>query len=258
MSHNELSRPLRLIARLDVKGENLIKGIHLEGLRVLGNPNDFARLYYGQGADEILFMDIVASLYGRSNLIEIVRSTADSVFIPITVGGGVRSIEDVKNLLRSGADKVAINTAAVKNPGLISQVSERFGSQCMVLSVEAKRVESGRWEVYTDSGREKTGVDVVEWCKQGIELGAGEILLTSIDQEGTRSGFDLGLLQAVQLFAPVPLIISGGYGMPQHLRDAIHSGADAVAFADCIHYQRSDFFALRQIAREENSWVRSI
>lgn len=254
---NKFSKPLRLIARLDVKGENLIKGIHLEGLRVIGNPRLFARKYYESGADEILYLDIVASLYGRSNLLDIVRNTAEDVFIPITVGGGVRSVDDAKDLLRAGADKIAINTAAVKNPELIGQVSKKFGSQCMVLSVEAKRVESDRWEVYTDCGRERTGVDVVEWCQRGVELGAGEILLTSIDQEGTRSGFDVSLLKAVESTVSVPIIISGGYGSHQDLRNVINADADAVAFADCLHYERASFTELKQVAREEKARVRS-
>lgn len=249
-------RPFRLIARLDVKGENLIKGVHLEGLRVIGDPQKYARHYYEQGADELIYMDIVASLYGRSNLVEIVRRAAHDVFVPLTVGGGVRSVDDVTNLLRAGADKVAINTAAVHRPELIREVAQKFGSQCMVLSIEAKRHGEGHWEIYTDCGREKSGLDVVEWVKRGIALGAGEILLTSIDQEGTRKGFDLQLLKAVQVISPVPVIASGGYGEPQHLRDAINAGADAVAFADALHYERATLAELRGIAAEMNVKVR--
>ena len=176
----------RLIARLDVKGENLIKGVHLEGLRVIGPPEQYAKAYYEQGADEIIYMDIVASLYGRSNLVHIVRRTAHNVFVPITVGGGVRSVADAESLLRAGADKVAINSAVVRNPALISDVARRFGSQCMVLSIEAKRQNEGGWEVYTDCGRERTGLDAVAWAVRGVSLGAGEILVTSIDKEGTQ------------------------------------------------------------------------
>lgn len=249
-------RPVRLIARLDVKGENLIKGIHLEGLRVIGDPQQYARQYYEQGADELIYMDIVASLYGRSNLVEIVRRTARDVFVPLTVGGGIRSIDDVTDLLRAGADKVAINTAAVHRPELIKEVAQKFGSQCMVLSIEAKRHGNQHWEIYTDCGREKSGIDAIEWIKRGIELGAGEILLTSIDQEGTRKGFDLDLLKAVEDISPVPVIVSGGYGEPQHLRDAITCGADALAFADTLHYKRASLHDLRGIAAEMNVKVR--
>ena len=166
---------LRLIARLDIKGPNLIKGVHLEGLRVVGDPQEHARRYYEEGADELLYMDIVASLYGRNNLTEIVRRAAHDVFVPMTVGGGIRKLEDVKEILRAGADKVAINTAAIGRPDHIREVARRFGSQCMVLSIEAKRVAPGRWEAYTDNGRQRTGQDVISWVQRGVELGAGEI-----------------------------------------------------------------------------------
>lgn len=249
-------RSVRLIARLDIKGENLIKGVHLEGLRVIGDPQMYARRYYEQGADELIYMDIVASLYGRSNLVDIVRRAARDIFVPLTVGGGIRSIEDVTSLLRSGADKVAINTAAVNRPELITEVAQKFGSQCMVLSIEAKRQGDNRWEVYTDCGRERSGLDVLDWAKRGIELGAGEVLLTSIDQEGTRNGFDLDLLEAINKFAKVPVIISGGYGEAQHLRAAIDFAADAVAFADALHYERTNLAELRKIAAEMDVKVR--
>lgn len=252
------NRPLRLIARLDIKGENLIKGVHLEGLRVIGNPQEYARRYYEQGADELIYMDIVASLYGRSSLLEIVRRTARDVFVPLTVGGGVRSIDDVTKLLRAGADKVAINTAAVHRPELIKEVAQKFGSQCMVLSIEAKRHGENYWEIYTDCGREKSGLDAIGWIKRGIELGAGEVLLTSIDQEGTRKGFDLQLLQAVEAISTIPVIVSGGYGEAKHLRDAINCGADAVACADALHYERTTFSELRGIAGEMSVKVRMV
>lgn len=249
-------RSVRLIARLDVKGENLIKGVHLEGLRVIGDPQEYARRYYEQGADELIYMDIVASLYGRSNLVDIVRRAAHDVFVPLTVGGGIRSIADVTDLLRAGADKVAINTAAVKRPELITEIAQKFGSQCMVLSIEAKRHRENEWEVYTDCGREKSGMDVIEWVTRGIELGAGEILLTSIDQEGTRKGFDLLLLEAVNSVATVPVIISGGYGEPEHLLKAIGVGTDGVAFADALHYDRTTLVELRNIAAKTAIKVR--
>ena len=250
-------KPIRLIARLDVKGKNLIKGVHLEGLRVIGDPQEYARRYYEEGADELIYMDIVASLYGRSNLKEIVRRTAHDVFVPMTVGGGIRTVEDVSDLLRVGADKVAINTAAVRRPQLIAEVSRRFGSQCMVLSVEAKRVAAERWEVYTDCGRERSGVDVIEWVKKGVELGAGEILITSIDQEGTRKGFDLELTRAVADAVDVPVIASGGYGESRHLLEAVNCDADAVAIADALHFQRTTLGEIRSEAKALGISVRA-
>ena len=249
-------RNARLIARLDVKGPNLIKGIHLEGLRVIGDPQQFACQYYEQGADELIYIDIVASLYGRNNLSDIVSKTAQNVFVPMTVGGGIRSIEDVRSMLRAGADKIAINTAAVHNPPLISDVARTFGSQCMVLSVEAKRRDSGGWEAFTDNGREATGVDVVSWCQQAYELGAGEILLTSVDQEGTRKGFDTALIEAVSAVVPIPVIASGVMGNVDHMLTAFSKGADAVAIADLLHYRRSDMPVLRAAAANAGFPVR--
>ncbi len=248
----------RLIARLDVKGENLIKGVHLEGLRIMGDPQEYARRYYEQGADELIYLDIVASLYGRSKLVDIVRRAAHDVFVPLTVGGGVRSVDDVSELLRAGADKVAVNTAAVKRPELISEVSRRFGSQCMVLSIEAKRHAPGRWEIYTDSGREGTGVDAIEWARRGVQLGAGEILLTSIDAEGTRKGFDTDLVRAISESVDVPVIASGGFGEKAHLGDVHAAGADAIAFADALHYNRFTLKEVRAMAREQSIPVRDI
>lgn len=250
---------VRLIARLDIKGPNLIKGVHLEGLRVIGDPQEYARRYYEQGADELIYIDIVASLYGRSKLTDIVRRAAHDVFVPMTVGGGVRGVDDVRDLLRAGADKVAINTAAVRRPELITEVSRRFGSQCMVLSIEAKQQAEGRWEVYTDCGRERSGVDAVEWARRGVELGAGEILVTSIDREGTRKGFDIPLTRAISHAVSVPVIASGGYGEPAHLDAVVRDGAaDAVAFADALHYQRTTLPALRQHAQRGGIAVRAL
>jgi cyclase len=213
---------LRLIPRLDIKGPNLVKGIHLEGLRVMGDPQEFSRRYYEEGADELIYIDIVASLYGRNNLTEIVSRTATNVFIPITVGGGVRSVEDVNKLLRAGADKVAINT------------------------IEAKQIAPGRWEAYTDNGREKTGVDVLNWAKRSVELGAGEILLTSVDREGTRKGFDVELVRTIAKAVSVPVIACGGMGKIEHLVSVIRDGcADAVAMADVLHYKRLTLAEIR-------------
>src|SRR5262245_60549349 len=178
----------RLIARLDIKAPWLIKGIHLEGLRKIGDPAEHARRYYQMGIDEIVYMDIVASLYDRNSLHDIVRLTTEDVFIPITVGGGIRSVKDVETMMRCGADKVAVNTAVVRRPELITEIANQFGSQCVVLSIEAKQIAPDRWEAYTDNGREHTRLDVVEWARRAVDLGAGEILLTSVDREGTRKG----------------------------------------------------------------------
>lgn len=236
----------RLIPRLDIKGPNLIKGINLEGLRVIGDPKAYARKYYEDGADELLYVDVVASLYGRNSLHEIVRRSVQDVFVPLTVTGGIRSVDDVREMLRSGADKVGINTAATKRPELIREVARKFGSQCMVLSIEAKQVAPGRWEAYTDNGREPTGLDVVEWARQGVELGAGEILLTSIDNEGTRHGFETTLIRAVATAVQVPVIASGGMGKPVDAVTAVKSGcADAVAMADILHYNRATLADIR-------------
>ncbi len=240
---------VRLIPRLDIKGPNLIKGVNLEGLRVVGDPQAFARQYYEEGADELLYMDSVASLYGRNNLTDIVRYTAENVFIPLTVGGGVRSLDDAERLLRSGADKIAINTAATQRPELVTEVSRHFGSQCMVLGIEAKRRGDGGWEAYTDNGREDSGLDVVDWARRGQDLGAGEILLTSVDQEGTRKGFDIALSKAVSEAVSIPVIVSGGLGHPDHLVAAVREGAaDAVAVAHALHYRRHGLAELRAAA----------
>lgn len=231
-------KKIRLISRLDIKGKNLIKSVNLEGLRVIGNPSEHAIKYYNEGADEILYIDVVASLYGRNNLSEILSESVRNVFIPITVGGGIRSIEDAKHILRSGADKVAINTAATANPTLLSEIADVFGSQAVVLSVEAKNRGDGEWEVMTDNGREKTGMDVLEWCSRSVDLGVGEILITSIDKEGTRQGYDLSLIKAVNDNVSVPVIASGGMGSIEDIKDVIELGVDAAAVADAIHYNR--------------------
>jgi cyclase len=250
---------VRLIARLDIKAPNLIKGIHLEGLRVVGDPGKHALRYYAEGADELLYMDIVASLYQRNHLASLVRYTAENVFIPLTVGGGIRSIDDVAALLREGADKVAINTAATERPELLHEVSRRFGSQCTVLGIEAKKQSQGNWEAYTDNGREPTGLDVIEWAKRGEQLGAGEILLTSVDQEGTRKGFDLELCHAVSTQVSIPVILSGGMGASKHLLQAAGEGkADAMAMADVIHYERIGFREMKDVMAAAGLDVRQV
>ncbi len=250
-------RNLRLIARMDIKGPNLIKGIHLEGLRVIGDPADYAINYYENGADEIIYIDIVASLYQRSKLTEIVKKTVKNVFIPITVGGGIRNISDVSDLLNAGADKVAINTAAVKNPNLIYEVANRYGSQCMVLNIEAKKNKHNGWEVYTDCGREKTGLNVIEWAKKAISMGAGEILLTSIDNEGTQRGFDIELMRSVTSNSNIPIIASGGMGSMADLFNVVDKGnVDAVAIAHLLHYKKLDLIDIRSQALEKKLKVR--
>ena len=250
-------RNIRLIARLDIKGPNLIKGIHLEGLRIMGLPNEHALRYYQQGIDELIYMDCVASLYGRNHLGDIVKAATKDIFVPITVGGGIRSIDDATDILRAGADKVAVNTAAVGNPQLITDIARRFGNQCMVLSIEAKQLSADSWEVYTDNGRERTGLDVLEWVKRGVELGAGEILLTSVDREGTRKGFDDALVKIVTAEVNVPVIASGGMGKPEDLLSVVtKGGADAVAMADILHYQRVGIREIRSIAQNACLGVR--
>lgn len=250
---------LRIIPRLDIKGKNLIKGVRLEGLRVIGDPQEHALRYYEAGADELIYMDIVASLYGRNNLSDIISRAADQVFIPITVGGGIRSVDDAKHILRSGADKVAINTAAVARPELISEVARQFGSQAMVLSIEAKQVGPGKWEAYTDNGRERTGLDVIDWARRGAEMGAGELLITAVDREGTRKGFDIELIRQVRQAVPVPVIASGGMGTLDHFLEAAKvGGADAIAMADVLHYKRLSLGDIREAAKRENLAVRQL
>lgn len=250
---------LRLIARLDIKGPNLIKGIQLEGVRVVGDPQEFATRYYHQGADEILYMDAVASLYDRDTLTRIVSRTAENVFVPITVGGGLRSLDDVREMLRAGADKVAINSAATLNPDLIRQVAETFGSQCMVLQIDAKRDGKGGWEAYRDGGREHTGMDAIAWARRGQELGAGEILLTSIDSEGMRRGFDVALVRAVADAVTIPVIASGGMGSFDHLATVVEKGgADAVAMAYVLHYGKTTVAEVRAQSLGRGLAVRTV
>ncbi len=227
----------RIIARLDIKNDYVIKGIHLEGLRKIGNPNELAKKYYNEGVDEIIFMDAVAAYYDRNSLTEIINRACEDVFVPITVGGGIRKIEDIQIALNAGADKIAINTKAVKNPTFIKEASQVFGSQCIVSSIDAKKVNDKEWEVYYDNGRENTGKDVVDWAKEVEDLGAGEIMLTSIDQEGTKKGFDIELIKAVSQVTTIPVISSGGGGKKEDLANAIaNSDIDAIAIASILHY----------------------
>ncbi len=237
---------IRVIPRLDIKGPNLIKGINLEGLRIIGDPNIFALKYYKHGADEIIFMDTVASLYGRNNLTEVLKKTAKDIFIPITVGGGIRNKNDAERILKNGADKIAINTAAVKKPKLITELASQFGSQSIVLSIEAKK-NHDHWEVYTHNGREKTGIDVLEWIKNAIDLGVGEILITSVDNEGTRNGLDLDLIKSASKICTVPIIISGGLGKLDHLDNLFSTTrVDGVAVASMLHYNVTNIQTIKK------------
>lgn len=229
---------IRIIPRLDIKGPNLVKGIHFEGLRVLGRPEDFARYYYEHGADELIYMDVVASLYGRNSLLDVIAQTSQEIFIPLTVGGGLRSVEDIRRVLRAGADKVSLNTAALARPEFIREASRTFGSSTIVVSIEAIRKADGSYEAYTDYGRQSTGVDAMEWAKRAAELGAGELIVTSIEREGTGQGFDLKLIREIAESVPIPVIAAGGAGHVSHVYEAIVGGnADAVCVASLLHYR---------------------
>ena len=228
---------VRVIARLDIKGPNMVKGVHLEGLRVLGSPELFAQTYYQEGIDELVYMDVVASLYQRNSLVDFVRRTAHDLFIPLTVGGGLRSLEDIRQVLVAGADKVSLNTAAIARPDFVREAARKFGSSTVVVSVEAIRMPNGHYEAYTDNGRERTGVDALEWTRRAAELGAGEILLTSIDREGTGKGFDLELIRQAARSVTIPVVACGGAGALEHIRDVVLDGAaDAVCVASMLHY----------------------
>lgn len=227
----------RIIARLDIKGPNLVKGIHLEGLRVMGKPEDFASYYYENGADELLYMDVVASLYDRNSLKDIITRTANEIFIPLTVGGGLRTIEDITEVLRYGADKVSLNTAAIKNPEIIKQAAEAFGSSTIVVAIEAIKQSDGKYLCYTDNAREYTGVDAFEWAQKAEELGAGELIVTSVDKEGTGEGFDIELTRKISQSVKIPVIAHGGAGKLEHFKEVLNEGcADAVSVASMLHY----------------------
>lgn len=248
----------RVIARLDIKNEYVIKGIHLEGLRKIGDPNEMAFEYYQQRADEIILMDAVAAYYDRNSLDQIISKATENIFIPITVGGGVRSVDDISRLLRSGADKVALNTQAIKTPELITQAARVFGSQCIVASIEAKRGASGGWEAYIENGREPTGRDVMVWAKEVVDRGAGEILVTSVDQEGTRKGYDLELMHDLSQLLPVPVVASGGAGS---CRDVVElfsaTEVEGAAMAACLHYQDTSIADVKMTLGDAGVAVRS-
>ena len=228
---------IRLVARLDIKNEYVIKGIHLEGLRKVGNPNDLAKKYYNEGIDEIIFMDAVAAYYDRNSLSDIIKKACEEVFVPITVGGGIRTEKDIQTALNSGADKVAINTKAIRSPEFITEASKIFGSQCIISSIVAKKIAPNKWEAYIDNGREPTGKDVIEWAKKVESLGAGEIMLTSIDKEGTKKGFDIDLNKAVSEAVTIPIIASGGMKDSNDAKELLlNTNVDAVATASTLHY----------------------
>ena len=231
-----MSSSRRLIARIDVKNNHVIKGIHLEGLRKVGNPNEMAKKYYSNGIDEIVFMDAVAAYYDRNSLSEIIAAATDDIFIPIMVGGGIRSIENITSALKSGADKVAINSAAIKKPGLLKEGAEIFGSQCIVSSIDVKRENVNSWRVYFDNGREPSLYMLDEWLDIVQEMGSGEILLTSIDQEGTKKGFDKNLADFSASRSSIPLILCGGIGGTEDIDEINDINFDALAVASVLHY----------------------
>ncbi|MGE5618041.1 MAG: imidazole glycerol phosphate synthase subunit HisF [Sphingomonadaceae bacterium] len=230
----------RVIPCFDVDRGRVVKGINFVNLRDAGDPVELAVRYEQEGADEVVFLDITASSDGRDTMVDVVRKTAEVLFIPLTVGGGIRSVGDARRLLKAGADKISLNTAAVKDPSVISRGADLFGSQCMVVSIDAKRKPGPRdslaWEVYTHGGRTPTGIDAIEWAHRVVELGAGEILLTSMDRDGTQGGYDLELTAAISKAVTVPVIASGGAGSPDHLYEALAAGADAVLAASIFHY----------------------
>ena len=246
-------KTIRIIPRLDIKGPNLVKGIHLEGLRVLGRPNDFAKYYYENGADELLYQDVVASLYERNSLNNLISEAANHIFIPITVGGGLRTVDDIRKVLRSGADKVSLNTAAINNPNIIKEASRAFGSSTIVVAIEAIKQTDGTYLAYTDNGREHTGVEVLGWAKKVEELGAGELIITSVDNEGTGEGFDVELIRMISETVNIPVIAHGGAGSPEHIVKVIKEGkADAVSIASIIHYDFIKNYSFEKQSEEGN------
>ena len=241
-----MTKNFRIIPRMDIKGDKLIKTIRLEGVRPVGDPKIFAKKYYDQGADEIFLTDAVASLYGRNSLFDVIKEISQEIFIPITLAGGLRCLEDVEKALNSGADKVAINTALHSQPNLINEISKNFGSNCMVLQVDAKKIDENKWEPYADCGRERTYKDLLEWIKEAIDRGAGEIFLTSIDNYGTKNGLDLDLVSAVNEISSVPLICSGGVGDLNDIKELIEKiGTDGIALSNLLHIEKIDISVIK-------------
>jgi cyclase len=250
---------VRIIPRLDIKGPNVVKGVFTEGLRIVGNPKKLAYKYYQEGADELLCMDIVASLYQRNFDFNLLKSISEGIFIPITVGGGIRSLQDINNALNAGADKVAINTFAIKEPAFLKKAAKKFGSQCIALSVEAKRRADGTWEAYTDGGREHTGIDAVKWIKKALKFNIGEIILTSVDKDGTRSGYDIELTKQVTSFASVPVIAHGGAGGPESIEKILIEGnPEAVSISSILHYKETSVDQIKKALYRKGINVRMI
>ncbi|MFD3679293.1 imidazole glycerol phosphate synthase subunit HisF [Streptomyces sp. NPDC058613] len=247
---------VRVIPCLDVDNGRVVKGVNFQNLRDAGDPVEMAKLYDAEGADELTFLDITASSGNRETTYDVVRRTAEQVFIPLTVGGGVRTADDVDKLLRAGADKVGVNTAAIARPELIQEIAERFGRQVLVLSVDARRTASGSFEVTTHGGREGTGIDAVEWAHRAAELGAGEILLNSMDADGTKDGYDTEMIAAVRRHVTVPVIASGGAGRLAHFPPAIAAGADAVLAASVFHFGDLRISEVKTALREAGHPVR--
>lgn len=246
----------RIIPCLDVDEGRVVKGIQFRSVIPAGNPVEMARDYAEQGADEIIFLDIGATCRKRDTLIGLVEAVSDQVFVPLTVGGGIRSIEDMRKILNAGADKVAVCTAAVNNPGLLCQGAGTFGSQCLVLSVDARK-RNGRWNVFVNGGRQDTGIDTLDWVRTGEKMGAGEILLNSIDRDGTRQGYDLDLIRTVTRSVKIPVIASGGAGTPDDVFQAIQAGgADAVLVASLVHYRSCDIPALKKYLKKKGVPIR--
>jgi len=250
------TKNLRIISRLDIKGGNVIKGIQFECLRVMGLPLELANNYYLGGADEIIYIDTVANLYGRSKLVEIVKQTSAKIHIPLIVAGGVRNLKDIEDILKAGADKVAINTAATKNPNLLREASQVFGSQCIVSSIETKKINTKKWEAYVDNGREKTNLDVIDWTKKVQDLGVGEILLTSVDRDGTESGLDEELIEEVSKKTRVSLIVSGGIGKPEDYLNCIKKyKVDGVAAGTIFHYNKFTINHIKEFLLQNNEKI---
>ncbi|KUK37065.1 MAG: imidazole glycerol-phosphate synthase subunit HisF [Clostridia bacterium] len=247
----------RIIPCLDVKAGRVVKGVKFADLRDAGDPVEMAAEYDAAGADELVFLDITASLEGRRTMVDVARRTAEQVFIPFTVGGGIRSLDDIREMLLAGADKTAVNTAAVENPGLIAAAARRFGSQCVVVAIDARRKEPGRWEVLTHGGTRGTGIDAVAWAQEVERLGAGEILLTSFDRDGTKDGYDLELTRAVSEAVRIPVIASGGVGSLEHLYEGLTVGkADAVLAASIFHYREHTIREAKEYLAERGVPVR--
>lgn len=250
---------IRIIPTLHIKGHNVVKPVHTEALRVIGSPKELAERYYREGADELVYLDIVASLYQRNLDVDLLKSVTEHICIPVTVGGGIRTIHDINNALRAGADKVAVNTHAIRHPEFLTDAAREFGSQCIVLFIEAKKKADGRYEAYTDGGREPSGVDALAWAKQGIELGAGEILISSIDQDGTRRGYDIALVRELSASAPIPVIAHGGAGSYESVVSVITEGkADAVAASSVFHYGEYSIPDLKIYLRNQGIHVRMV